>query len=165
MGRVKDFAAAGMVLAAAGGVCAAEALLLREALRLFRELPDGRGGSGRQAAGPAGGRFSSRRGGAPAVRRESRREMCGGMEPPERGRICRRDEAGCGTDFPTEAVVLSDRQGGDCAAGPEPARGQGGRFFPDEEEALRSAAMQEGFDNLMRYTAETARGKVCSEMG
>lgn len=28
-----------------------------------------------------------------------------------------------------------------------------------EEEALRSAAMQEGFDNLMRYTTEMALGK------
>lgn len=78
---------AGAAAAALCGVCIAEALLLREVLRLLRQAPE---------------------------------------HGAERGKI------------PPEAAE-DPRQ--------------------TEEEALRSAAMQEGFDNLMRYTTEMALGR------
>ncbi len=77
---------AGAAMAALGGVCIAETLLLREALRLLHGAPEH--GAGRENPPPA---------------EEDRHQT--------------------------------------------------------EEEAIRSAAMQEGFDNLMRYTTEMALGK------
>lgn len=76
------FGVAGTAIAALGGVCIAEALLLCQVLRLLREAPEPRG--------------------LPETAEDPRQT---------------------------------------------------------EEEVLRSAAMQEGFDNLMRYTTEVALGK------
>lgn len=94
----------GMAAAALAGACAAEALALREALRLL------------------GGRPVRRSGGVRHRRRAAERGPGQGTGPH-------------GLSKP-----------GPERSGPEREMGQ-------------STAIQDGFDNLMRYTVETARGK------
>lgn len=72
------------------------------------------------------------------------REMAGRRgDGAPRGRPGKADGAGAARQDETAAGLAGERDGG----------------APSDEEALRSAAVQEGFDNLMRYTVGTARGK------